>query len=455
MTEDEKLQLKKVVLNCSSVKLSASTDNNEAKGLELKEQEEEGKTDLPPITTFTNAEGKKFKFIPTGRIRNETVTARRGRGRGRGRRRYAREDVVIHCRFCDATVRDYSYLFRHVKNIHSEEADVNDYISEIRPLMRVPCPICKVLVSSSSNMAAHIKQKHEQNERVTCDICQKSYKTDISLRQHVRQCHSSDRKYECSGCSATFTERRSLREHINCVHDTTEVFQCDECGKDFLTKGRLRRHKFIHGEHREFCSYCGKGFHLRDNMLKHIEIVHERKQGKRFQCEYCSKRFTVKGNMMQHMLGVHLRKFPYYCSVCYGGFRRKKEAVAHLEEEHGKEYEEVAVISGSTGNAQQFLISNPGFTGEEDDVQFVAKPRIGKKPGLRAVEGDALDREELLRSEKDEDEDDEDDEETINDEMSEKDEQNDKCEDFLEEKTDGEHENEKESVASILAQMSS
>ncbi len=249
-----------------------------------------------------------------------------------GKRPYKRE-FKVKCRFCTVKVKDYGYLFRHVKKLHLDHPHKGTYLEEIRPLMRTPCPICGKLVSSISNISSHIKQCHAtKDSAVVCPLCEKTYKTPVSLRQHLRQCHQHQQKrFFCHMCSASFTENRSLKEHINCTHETTEVFCCESCGKTFLTKGRLRRHKYIHGDYRHRCGYCGKGFHLKDNMNKHIEIVHEKAHGKRFQCPHCGKRFTVKGNMMQHVMGVHLKQFQYNCTDCKHGFRRKKDLLSHMQ----------------------------------------------------------------------------------------------------------------------------
>ena len=267
------------------------------------------------------------------------------------KRAYKRE-FKVQCRFCQVKVKDYGYLFRHVKKLHRDKGpEMKQHLEEIRPLMRTPCPICHKMVSSISNISSHIKQCHATKESaVLCPICKKTYKTTVSLRQHLRQCHQPQQhRFFCHLCSANFTEKRSLKEHINCSHETTQVFQCDDCGKSFLTKGRLRRHKYIHGDFRHRCSYCNKGFHLKDNMNKHIEIVHEKTQGKRFKCPHCDKKFTVKGNMTQHVMGVHLKQFQYTCPQCQTGFRRKKDMLSHMLK-HGDAAPDASMLGEMDGD---------------------------------------------------------------------------------------------------------
>ena len=238
----------------------------------------------------------------------------------------------IPCQICDIHVGDYEQLLKHVKRHHMDVDGVDDYLEEVQMEMQVECPVCNIAVESQTALTVHIERQHSHiGTEIRCEPCNKTYKSAASLKNHIRQQHTARKRFECHVCSATFTETRSLREHINCVHETTETFDCDVCGKTFLTKGRLRRHKYIHGGWRHFCEYCNKGFHLRDNMNKHVEIMHEQKFGKRFQCNYCGKAFTVKGNLQQHILGVHLKKSLYECPICNEGFKRKSMMLDHMK----------------------------------------------------------------------------------------------------------------------------
>lgn len=238
----------------------------------------------------------------------------------------------IPCQICDVYVGDYEQLLKHVKKHHMDVDGVDDYLEEVQMEMQVECPVCNIAVESQTALTVHIERQHSHiGTEIRCEPCNKTYKSAASLKNHIRQQHTARKRFECHVCSATFTETRSLREHINCVHETTETFDCDVCGKTFLTKGRLRRHKYIHGGFRHFCEYCNKGFHLRDNMNKHVEIMHEQKYGKRFQCNYCGKAFTVKGNLQQHILGVHLKKSLYECPICNEGFKRKSMMLDHMK----------------------------------------------------------------------------------------------------------------------------
>ena len=121
------------------------------------------------------------------------------------KREYKRE-FRVQCRFCPVKVKDYGYLFRHIKKLHSKEPTQEAYLNEIRPLMRTPCPVCNKLVSSISNISSHMKQCHpERDSSVICPLCLKTYKTPVSLRQHLRQCHHPQQKmFTCEVCDRDY-----------------------------------------------------------------------------------------------------------------------------------------------------------------------------------------------------------------------------------------------------------
>jgi hypothetical protein len=273
----------------------------------------------------------------------------------------------IPCQICDSKVGDYEALLRHIKKNHMDVDGVDDYLEEVQMEMQVECPVCNVAVESQTALTMHIERQHSHiGTEIRCEPCNKTYKSPASLKNHIRAQHTQRRRFECHVCSATFTETRSLREHVNCVHETTETFDCEICGKTFLTKGRLRRHKYIHQGFRHYCEYCNKGFHLRDNMNKHVEIMHEQRFGKRFQCNYCGKAFTVKGNLQQHILGVHLRKSLYECPICNEGFKRKTAMLEHMKAHARTKSEPTASMVEVVDPAMEAKVDEDASSGEED-----------------------------------------------------------------------------------------
>ncbi|KAK2159849.1 hypothetical protein LSH36_145g07000 [Paralvinella palmiformis] len=332
---------------------------------------------------------------------------------------YKRESPAnIRCKFCPRLFKDHCYLFRHVKAHHPDNPKVKEYLEEIKPQMKVQCPICDKSISNIGNINNHMKQCHPDGDvSVKCEACNKWYKTPASLKQHMRQRHSMNpKKITCPQCDVQFTDRRGLRDHINCVHETTQVFTCTKCWKVFLTKSRLRRHMYIHGDHRHICQQCGKGFHIKDNMNKHIRIVHEKNDGKMWRCSYCSKEFLVKGNLTQHIRGIHLKQFPFTCSKCQQGFRRMKDMMIHMEKCTAEEPDNLEMFSTP-------VTSRRGRGGGRSSGRS-STPRVGRGRGWsrrRSEDDDTPDTSDEEEEEEEEDfnEDDLDDEEEDEDEEEE------------------------------------
>lgn len=287
-------------------------------------------------------EGERYKAFYTGsetKRRRTNLYDYEATDEGVGRRRRSSastpkrvpKDGNIECKYCDAMVTDYAYLYRHVRKMHSDMEDMQDYLDSLRPLMESNCPICNKVFASTSAIVAHIKSCHDEAETdVHCQSCDITFKNGVALRMHMKTVHGDEKKFECEICDMEFDDPESLTTHLG-THDVVQMHQCEICHKIYLSAGRLRRHKLIHGAFRFFCPYCSKGFHLKDNMNKHIRIVHENANSPVHRCPTCDKTFLVKGNLTQHIKGVHLRQFPFNCSNCKTGFRRVKSLEKHMK----------------------------------------------------------------------------------------------------------------------------
>ncbi len=165
---------------------SVEESDNDAEDLEPDEQDDPGDEDEDE--TELDAEARAELNID--KLMSDAIARASENNQKEGQKRAYKREFNIPCAYCEVMLKDYGYLFRHVTRLHKNEADVNEYLDEIRPRMRTACPICNKTVSSASNVSAHIKQCHAIGDRlVVCPLCEKSYKSAISLKQHLRQCH--------------------------------------------------------------------------------------------------------------------------------------------------------------------------------------------------------------------------------------------------------------------------
>ena len=157
-------------------------------------------------TTNTNETEYNFEVQesqPVMRTSTKNFSVQGGSSSSGGRKRRQSLPHIpsqkVWCMICGKTLLNYSYLYRHVRQFHKDIQDVDQYLEEIKPLMKTPCPICGKEISSMSNMSSHIQQCHpETPEPYQCEVCHGYYKTRISLKHHMQSQHTENRKVSSS-----------------------------------------------------------------------------------------------------------------------------------------------------------------------------------------------------------------------------------------------------------------
>ena len=233
----------------------------------------------------------------------------------------------VQCQICRLKLKDYRYLFKHLKSRHSDHRDLQTCLEEVQPKQRVPCPICKKPIPSHENLSAHIRQYHLPSTAtdVSCDTCKLSLPNQVALQQHVKKCER--RRYSCSKCSTTFSAKGCLEEHMTAIHNAVAMLICDTCHKAFISRTLLKRHKCHRYNH--YCSCCDRGFIWKQNLLNHMKNIHDKPASNEapFQCPSCERSFYIEGNLMQHTREMHAQ--PFTCATCNKSFRMRSELLEH------------------------------------------------------------------------------------------------------------------------------
>ncbi len=172
------------------------------------------------------------------------------------------------------------------------------------------------------------KPRGKQPKTVFCTLCSAHFPNQDQLNAHVEAHHG---KFSClhPGCGLHLQSAATLREHIH-LH-SKGVYECDECGKLFHWKSKLDKHMVCHSnECKHVCpnNHCSQKFKQKDALHQHlISHVDERIYCNEKGCSYST---TLDSHIKDHQDGVHGP--PYYeCDTCKKRFKYRSGFGHHVE----------------------------------------------------------------------------------------------------------------------------
>ncbi|XP_043534111.1 zinc finger and BTB domain-containing protein 12-like [Chiloscyllium plagiosum] len=105
---------------------------------------------------------------------------------------------------------------------------------------------------------------------------------------------------------------------------------CSVCAQAFQHPEHLVAHMKAHKLF--MCPRCGKVFHQRVNLARHI---HVHTGIKPYLCTVCGRTFTQNRSLKDHM-NLHSGARPHCCHYCHMSFAHKPALRRHLKEQHSK-----------------------------------------------------------------------------------------------------------------------
>ncbi|XP_060707001.1 zinc finger and BTB domain-containing protein 12-like [Hemiscyllium ocellatum] len=105
---------------------------------------------------------------------------------------------------------------------------------------------------------------------------------------------------------------------------------CSVCAQAFQHPEHLVAHMKAHKLF--MCPRCGKVFHQRVNLARH---VHVHTGIKPYLCTVCGRAFTQNRSLKDHM-NLHSGARPHCCHYCHMSFAHKPALRRHLKEQHSK-----------------------------------------------------------------------------------------------------------------------
>ena len=240
---------------------------------------------------------------------------------------------------CEHCERQFYYKNRLQKHIMLVHEGKKEHI----------CDSCGKAFAHESQLQKHKLITHEGIRHI-CEKCGKTFTTQSELRKHIYNIHEGrGKKYECAKCKEIFCFKRELQRHTNAKHTN-----CDTCGKVFKgphAQSMLKVHiKGVHeGEKNFVCKVCLKKFQFKNDMIRHVDSVHLKKQvwknirknhpgGKRpvveRKCEFCGESFTYYKLLHEHLTTKHRHEVSFDCRKCIKTFPFKTGLYTHLQANH-------------------------------------------------------------------------------------------------------------------------
>ena len=130
-------------------------------------------------------------------------------------------------------------------------------------------------------------------------------------------CKSQEKRpHDCSFCDSSFSRKNNLRRHITMVHERKKL------------EVILQEKSLLKGSNFNKIEYLVDFQALED---KHGPF---KRDNGYILCSYCSNRFERPARLKEHIVAVHEGKKPHSCSVCDKSFGMKRNLKKHIESAH-------------------------------------------------------------------------------------------------------------------------
>jgi len=191
------------------------------------------------------------------------------------------------------------------------------------------------------HMLSHIEVGHK------CEVCDAEFKEINEMQEHMlsehpdkddadEKGHTGDIKnrYACGQCGKQFHHRASLFRHVE-THSENLRFDCTECGKNYRHRADFQQHMRLKHllKNLAVCRYCDRQFYLPGSLRAHL---HSHRAEKSYKCRLCDKVYQRSDSLNNHML-VHTGESPYMCTQCGEQFKHRLSMYRHLDSHKDRE----------------------------------------------------------------------------------------------------------------------
>lgn len=298
---------------------------------------------------------------------------------------HANQEPTFDCEICNDTFFDNNSLEEHMELRHDystrarrtggkstggktsagtssgtqamETLDYDDSNSEYEPEKNIDfdddddednghtCDKCHTSFKNSESLKRHIKTHFIKSEILSddedlpainsalgCNVCGESFIEALDLLAHAEE-HARFQPFKCQLCGETFFEENKIKIHLmdNHQNELTEA-SCRLCGKQCRDQRSLIKHSWEHSREKNHpCSKCGKSFHNKARLKRHISSH----RNKSVMCEICHEEFPDGRQLMNHRHS-HTKANQFPCHECGKTFGSRSSQQIHLRIHTGK-----------------------------------------------------------------------------------------------------------------------
>lgn len=259
---------------------------------------------------------------------------------------------VLECGFCCKRFRTPRYLNCHLRKDHLNEARSYE------------CVYCHKTFEHHRRFFEHI-HVHSANQ-LSCMMCDRKFKMQSSYERHMEKVHGTKTgqikyenhvfetnpvpinhkvkpvitAFECYMCQKSFRVRRQLRHHIRYIH-VQQPQLCLLCGILCSGSASMNRHMKLHYPDEtasHICSICGKGFKIRQYLMRHRRKEHQVWADNRYPtCQVCGATFDKKCLLYEHMkMHPFEESRNYVCTICnhaaINSYNLRRHMLTHTEQ---------------------------------------------------------------------------------------------------------------------------
>lgn len=173
-------------------------------------------------------------------------------------------------------------------------------------------------------------------DEMKCKSCGLVEESETALYIHTWECNRVNKIFKCSLCGKEFHKKDTLKKHLRNKHLNNKL-SCHLCRRNFSTEYARKKHREVckiqnndsEIENVYKCKLCGQSDRSMNDFLYHMRNC----EGQFYDCDICQERFTKKQLIREHMYS-HAKETPYTCDVCQKSFSSKSRLHLHIRRVH-------------------------------------------------------------------------------------------------------------------------